>query len=291
MKALLIRHKKAGDGSVTRKALVEAIEEAGWTVAYLSRKKADAEAIAGAKPDLVAVAGGDGTVAAIVRMLPDRSVPLAIIPAGTANNIARSLGMCGDPLASIAGWDFERRRRLDVGDVHGPWGCRRFVEGVGFGAFADSLRTVDACKDEPGCPSGREALRAALREAAPLPLAIEIDGVPLDGEVLLLEVMNIAMTGPRLPLAPDARPGDGMLHISWLPASRRDAMIRWLGSEKGVAPVEQRSGREIRLSGGGAAMRIDDRACRLKPGAEVIVRLEGGPVQVLAPPDAPALAG
>ena len=84
MKALLIRHKKAGDGSVTRKALVRAIEEAGWTVAYLPRKKADAEAIAGAKPDLVAVAGGDGTVATIVKLLPDRSVPLAIIPAGTA---------------------------------------------------------------------------------------------------------------------------------------------------------------------------------------------------------------
>ena len=291
MKALLIRHKKAGDGSVRRKALVEAIEAAGWTVASLPRKKADAEAIAGAKPDLVAVAGGDGTVAAIVRMLPDRSVPLAIIPAGTANNIARSLGMCGDPVASIAGWDFERRRRLDVGDVHGPWGCRRFVEGVGFGAFADSLRAVDACKDEPGCPTGREALRSALREAAPLPLGIEIDGAPLADEVILLEVMNIAMTGPRLPLAPDARPGDGMLHISWLAAARREAMIRWLGKEKGAPPIEQRSGREMRLAGGGAAMRIDDRACRLKPGTEVIVRLEGQPVQVLAPPDAPALAG
>ncbi len=291
MKALLIRHKKAGDGSVKRKALVAAIEEMGWTVAYLPRKKADAEAIAAAKPDLVAVSGGDGTVAAIVKLLPDRSVPLAIIPAGTANNIARSLGICGAPLASIAGWDFERRRRLDVGDAHGHWGCSRFVEGVGFGAFADSLRAVEACKGEPACPSGREALRAALRKAAPLPLAIEIDGVALADQVVLLEVMNIAMTGPRLPLAPDARPGDGLLHISWLPADRRAGMIRWLGSEKGAPPVEQRSGREIRLAGGGAAMRIDDRACRLKPGSEVTVRLEGGPVQVLAPPEVPALAG
>ena len=135
MKALLIRNKKAGDGAVSRKQLTAAMEKAGWKVAYLPRKKADAEAIARAKPDLIAVAGGDGTVAAIVKLLPDRSVPLAIIPAGTANNIARSLGICGAPLAAIAEWDMNRRRRLDVGNAHGPWGCRAFVEGIGFGAF------------------------------------------------------------------------------------------------------------------------------------------------------------
>lgn len=292
MKALLIRHKKAGDGSVTRRALVEAIEEAGWTVAHLSRKKADAEAIAGAKPDLVAVAGGDGTVARIVKLLPDRSVPLAIIPAGTANNIARSLGICGAPLASIAEWDFERRRRLDVGTARGPWGSRSFVEGIGFGAFAESLRAVIGCEEasEEQCPTGKDALRTALRRSAPLPLRIEVDGAPLPGRLLMLEVMNIELTGPRLPFAPDARPGDGMLHISWLPVSKRDSMLRWLDKTKGDPPVKQLAGREIRLTGGGAAMRIDDQACWLGTGSEVIVRLEGQPVQVLAPAGAPALA-
>jgi diacylglycerol kinase (ATP) len=293
MKALLIRNKKAGDGSVSRKALTAAMEEAGWTVACLPRKKASPKAIARAGADLVAVAGGDGTVAGIVKMLPDRSIPFAIIPSGTANNIARSLGICGTPEASIAAWDRQRCRRLDVGNVHGDRGCRRFVEGVGFGAFAQSLRTVIGCEDEgkADCPTGREALRSALREAKALPLAIEIDGAPLAGEVLMLEVMNIPMTGPRLPLAPDARPGDGMLHISWLPVGRRAAMIRWLGKEQGDPPVEQRTGREIRLAGGGAAMRVDDEACWLEIGSEVTVRLEGAPVQVLAPPHAPALAG
>ena len=82
-----------------------------------------------------------------------------------------------------------------------------------------------------------------------------------------------------------------MLHISWLPVSKRDAMLRWLDKAKGDPPVEQLAGREIRLTGGGAAMRIDDQACWLETASEVIVRLEGQPVQVLAPPDAPALAG
>ena len=82
------------------------------------------------------------------------------------------------------------------------------------------------------CPTGEEALRTALRKSAPLPLDIRVDGAPLADDLVMLEVMNIELTGPRLPFAPDARPGDGMLHISWLPASKRAAMMRWLGRER-----------------------------------------------------------
>jgi diacylglycerol kinase (ATP) len=291
MKALLIRNKCAGDGSASRAQLSKAIRQAGWKLAYLPRRKADAEAIAASKAGLIAVAGGDGTVAEVARILPDRSIPLAIIPTGTANNIARALGICGDLEALIAAWDMERRRRLDIGEVLGPWGCRRFVEGVGFGAFAEALRRVDACKDEAGCPPGREAFREALAEAKPLPFEIAVDSESLGDTPLMLEVMNIPLTGPRLPLAPDAQPGDGMLHISRVPVSAREAMMKWLGDERREPPLEQRSGREIRLvARTGAAMRIDDEALTLEPGAEVIVRLESEPVQILAPAEAPALA-
>ena len=295
MKALLIHHKGAGDGAVSRKALVAAIEALGWKVDSLSRKKADADAIADAKPDVVAVAGGDGTVATVVKMLPDRSVPLAIVPSGTANNIARSLGICAEPEAAIAAWDIGRRRRLDVGRATGPWGCRRFVEAVGFGAFADSLRIVTECEDadeeEAGCPTGQQALRKALADGAPLPLEAMLDGSPLPGDLLMLEIMNVPLTGPRLRFAPKARPGDGLLHVASVPDANRERMIAWLGRDEAAPPLEQRAGREITLKGGGVTMRIDDESCWLKPGSDVAIGLEGEPVQVLAPADTPALAG
>jgi diacylglycerol kinase family enzyme len=294
MNALLIHHKGAGRGAVSRKKLVAAIEALGWKVDALSRKKADADAIRAARPDVVAVAGGDGTVARIVKMLPDRSVPLAIVPSGTANNIARSLGICAEPEAAIAEWDMERRRRLDVGQAKGPWGCRRFVEAVGFGAFAESLRVVTEFEDEvdeEACPTGKQALRRALADGAPLPLEIVLDGTPLPGDLLMLEVMNVPLTGPRLRFAPKARPGDGLLHLSSVRAVKRKAMIGWLDKDEDAPPVEQRTGREIALKGGGIAMRIDDESCWLEPGSEVFIGLEGEPVQVLAPADAPALAG
>lgn len=292
MKLLLVQHEGAGDKSTSRKALTGLLEESGWKVRALDRKNADGEAIAKAKPDLIVVAGGDGTVARVLAMLPDRSVPAAIIPTGTANNIARSLGIGGDPEDIVAGWDMDRRMRFDIGNAHGPWGCRPFAEGVGFGAFADSLRLAPDVDGSGKLRAGRDALAEAIRDAAPLPLEIEVDGDRASEEMLIAEAMNVPMSGPRLPLAPAAEPGDGRLHLAWLRAADRAAMRRWLaGRRRSEAPVVQRAGAEVAVRGGGVTMRIDDECCWLAPGSEVRIRIEGEPVQLLAPPERPALAG
>ncbi len=292
MKALLIHHEGAGDGATSRKALVALIEEEGWKVRHLSRKEAGAKAIRSAKPDLIVVAGGDGTVAKVLAMLPDRSVPVAILPTGTANNIARSVGIDGDPEAIVAGWDMDRRRRFDVGNALCPWGCRPFAEGVGFGLFANSLRLAPDVDGRAKLRAGRDAMRRALGDAAPMPLEIALDGEPLPDDLLFAEIMNVPLTGPRLKLAPDADAGDGRLHASGLREENRAAMRAWLaGTSEKEPPVTQWSGREVVVRGGGVTMRIDDECCWLEPGSEVTIRLEGEPVQLLAPPDRPALAG
>lgn len=292
MKALLIHHKGAGVGGVAASALAKALREAGWKVRCLPRKKADGKKIASAKADLIVAAGGDGTVARVMTLLPDRSTPLAIIPTGTANDIAVSLGITGEPEALIAGWDPDRRRRIDIGNAHGPWGRAPFAEGVGFGAFAESLRRAPHVDGDEKLAAGRAAFDQALAEAEPLPLEIELDGKKMRGGFLFVEAMNMPVTGPRLRLAPEAEPGDGRLHLSWLPAVRRAAMRDWLADGgKGDAPVEQASGREAVVRGGGVMIRIDDESRWLEEEAEIRLRLEGAPVQILAPPEKPALAG
>ncbi|MGQ0588090.1 MAG: diacylglycerol/lipid kinase family protein [Sphingosinicella sp.] len=290
MKALLIHHPDAGSGSPSRKALEKAIKAAGWRLDYLERDDADAKALVKAKADLIAIAGGDGTVADTVKILPDRTVPVAIIPIGNANNVARSLGLCAAPERLIADWDAERLIRLDIGEAECPWGKRPFVEGIGFGAFAHSLCVVESCEDETGCPTGVEALRAAVREAEPLPLRIEIDGEELAGEALLVEIMNVPLTGPRLRLAPRARPGGGELCVTTLEPKAREEMLAWLKDPGGDPPVDQHIGRTVRIAGGDVPMRIDDEPCRLETGSEIIVRVQSESVQILAPPDDPALA-
>ena len=47
-------------------------------------------------------AGGDGTIAKVVTQLKDRETRVAILPLGTANNIARSFGITG-PVEEIVG--------------------------------------------------------------------------------------------------------------------------------------------------------------------------------------------
>ena len=292
MKVLLIQHEGAGGGAVASQALAAAIQQAGWKVRRIGRKKATAKAIESAGADLVAVAGGDGTVAEVLTRLPDRSIPVAVIPTGTANNIACSLGIVGEAESLIAGWDLDRRLRFDIGEAHCPWGCRRFAEGVGFGAFADSLRLAPDVDGREKMRTGRRALLEAVRQSAPVPLEIDVDGKPLRGDWLAIEVLNIGLTGPRLPFVPGGGAGDGRLHIASLAEADRDAMCGWLeGADDGDMPFRRRSGHEVTLRGGGVMMRIDDECCWLEPKSEVRIRLESEPVQILAPPQSPALAG
>ena len=53
--------------------------------------------------DAVIVAGGDGTVGKVAKRLAGTDVPLVVLPTGTANNIARSLGIGVDPHAVSSG--------------------------------------------------------------------------------------------------------------------------------------------------------------------------------------------
>jgi diacylglycerol kinase (ATP) len=92
---------------------------------------------------VVLVAGGDGTVAKVARCLVDRDaahrIPIAILPVGTANNIARSLGIEGEVGGLLSGLSNAKTRYLDVGLARGPWGERNFLEAVGCGSIAEAI--------------------------------------------------------------------------------------------------------------------------------------------------------
>src|SRR6185369_915874 len=95
------------------------------------------QALAGS--ELIVIAGGDGTVQRVATELAWRELPLAILPLGTANNIATSLGIEGPTEALVAGWATARRSPLDLGVATGPWGTRRFIESVGGGLVSNGI--------------------------------------------------------------------------------------------------------------------------------------------------------
>ena len=93
MNVLLVYNRNAGDGKLRSKDLRRLIESQGHTVRVVRKKDDDLERHVVQPFDLVAVAGGDGTVTMVARMLRGRSPRFTVLPLGTANNLAHSLGI------------------------------------------------------------------------------------------------------------------------------------------------------------------------------------------------------
>ncbi|MEK0083130.1 diacylglycerol/lipid kinase family protein [Benzoatithermus flavus] len=288
MRVTVIHNPSAGDGDLSRDDLLELVWQAGLTPTYGEAKDPQLAALLRQPAEFVAAAGGDGTVAKLVLALEDRSVPVAILPAGTANNIARSFGIGGPAPIVIDGWAGAMRRRLRVGHAAGPWGSERFVEAVGIGALAAAMAAAAGMPAPTGerMARAREALRRALEEARPLEAAVTIDGEALPGDLLLVEVMNIPYAGSGLKLAPQADPGDELLDVVALEAGQRGAMLAWLAEPEpsSPAPVSVRRGRTVGFMWAGEPLHLDDEFPRTpeQPG-RVELGLEAEPVIVLVP--------
>ena len=278
------------------KELVALIEEAGHAVTYQSAKDDDWHEVLERRADLVVAAGGDGTVGRVARRLAGRNVPMAALPAGTANNISRTLGLTeGAPEELVRGWEAARRVRLDVGMAEGPWGRRSFVESVGVGLFAALLARSDEKPQakKPKRAKGKHAGKAvdgALRRLSEqaeaceaLEIAARLDGKDISGRYLLLEAVNLRYVGPSLFLAPDAEPGDGLLDIVLVGEAERPRLIqyldRWQDNRERLAVLPTLRGRKLELEWTGVPLHIDD---KLRPKKSAGADEVAGRVQVSA---------
>ena len=262
MRALLVHNPTAGSGHPDRDALLGHLDRAGFSTQYFSSKDDDyKDALAEPDADMVIVAGGDGTVGKIARGTLNRATPLAILPLGTANNVARSLGIEGELEALVAGLADASVERLDVACATGPWGSRNFLESVGWGALAKvvDVGVSDASKDEK-IALGRELFAEILEAATPSRVSLNADGRRIEGDFVFVEILNIGMTGPRVLISPSAKPGDQLLDIVYLPAARKQEMIDWLRSapEATPIPLDEIKARKVTLVWTDGPLRVDD---------------------------------
>jgi hypothetical protein len=100
----LFFNKNAGDG-VTLDHIRDAIEQRGHELVRVIENRTNMERLLEERPDIVVAAGGDGTIAHVARLLAHRGIPLAILPLGTANNIAKSVGITASIEDVIGGWE------------------------------------------------------------------------------------------------------------------------------------------------------------------------------------------
>jgi diacylglycerol kinase family enzyme len=232
LKVALIYHEGAGDG-LERHALVRTIEAEGHGVLSVATPEDDNHRVDQTGADLVVAAGGDGTIARVARALAHTGVPMAILPLGTANNIATSLGINGTAEELVATWDAASLRSFDIGLSTGPWGERRVVESLGGGLVTHVMATMDRRRSAVG-PRDGEVARALRTYRDVLPQVescrwkIRIDNEEVEGDFLLVEVLNTTHIGPNFCLAPDARPDDGRFSVVMADRSHRKALHAYL---------------------------------------------------------------
>jgi diacylglycerol kinase (ATP) len=280
MQALLFHNPTSGTGSHTPEGLLSILREAGYSADYCSTKD-DYKSALEKSTDLIVVAGGDGSLARVVRDLRHRTTPIAIWPLGTANNVARSLGIQGNPDEVLDSIRKGSMQSVDVGLAIGPWGKRRFIEACGVGAFAHSMEDPGSKPPAVDRPRiGRERLQEAVASAKPERWKLKIDGETLEGEFLMVEIANASFFGPGLRLAPSAKLSDQKLDVIYLRPEKRKEMLDWLAAAKGEAPpLSARRGREISFKWENAPLHVDDRLWG-PPKKPVVVRALPEPTQL-----------
>lgn len=288
MRVLLIHNPSAGKSDHPREELLAMLRLAGHDVDYCSTKSDDFPRMLKEPAELIVIAGGDGTVRKVVTRLKRRETPLAILPLGTANNVARSLGIAGGRQEQVAGWENGRAARLDIGIARWADETRPFIEAVGVGSLAETTddKVGGKLDGEKRLLAGRARLREQLEQAAPLQVTAEIDGRQLEGSWLIIEVMNNCYTGPGLPLCRRARSGDSALDLVAVSEERREEMLAWLAApEETEPPVDTSRGAHVRLQWSGTpTLRIDDKRIKMPDGPDAIdIRLQEEPLTVLLP--------
>ena len=302
MRVLLVHNPSSGDDDHAREHLMNLLTGAGHQVTYETSKGRWQSGLDNGH-EVVAVAGGDGTVGEVARASRWRGIPIAVLPTGTANNIAGWLGLTGIPHEDLVrGWAGAVRAPFDLGVARGPWGRYEFLESVGVGLLAGLMAEIDTGSSgyvntldsrEARVEAALDVLEQMLAGAHPVPCEIRLDDHVCTGDYLLVEILNFGSAGPNLRLAPHADGGDGRLDVVLVEAHERKwfetrlADIRRDPSRASALRVHHAARVEIRCDR--SQLHLDDTLWDADQGTQRITaeaEVEPGALTFLVPPAA-----
>jgi diacylglycerol kinase family enzyme len=264
MRRFLVLNPRSGNDSPSADELREAAEGRGIH-AHVLGESDDPQAIARkAEADVLGMAGGDGSLAAVAEVAIDRDLPFVCIPFGTRNHFARDIGLDrDDPLAALAAFDGEERR-VDVGRV----GDRLFLNNVSLGLYALLVHRRERHRRRRELLARARALLLVAREHRGKERFL-IDGETVRARVVLVACnaysLNLFSIGER------ERMDDGRLHLYVPHGFRR---VTW----------DERSHAELTIDAGRPSLRaaIDGEPARLQTPLDF--RVEPRALRVLVPP-------
>lgn len=287
----LLHNPTAGDEEHDRDWLIELLRSNGFECRYSSTKKKDWKGF-DEDADFIVIAGGDGTIGKISREMLDRKMidklwPIAIIPLGTANNIASSLGISQAPELLVAEWKGGKIKKFDVGRISHIEEAHFFLESFGYGLFPYMIQEMKKRNKEKKIEDTSEKIMAALELLLELTISYEprqcrlqIDGEDYSGNYILAEIMNTKSIGPNLILSPGADPGDGYLDVVLISENEKDKFISYLQQKINGSNLDYdfkviRS-KQLTISWDGTHVHVDDEVLKLKKELEVDIKIKEG---------------
>lgn len=221
-----------GRGSEAVDAVLRRLRELGAdVVAYVGTSVEHSRSLvaeaAATHPTAIVVVGGDGTLSSLLDELVETGVPIALVPAGTGNDLARALGVpisvADAATLAING----RPRSIDVGHISWADGERHFMTVAALGCDAN----VNERTNQLRWPRGRAryylALLVELVRLGPIAFRVALD----DGDSrampgTLVAVGNTASYGGGMPICPAADPADGVLDVTHVAPLSRARLLR-----------------------------------------------------------------
>jgi len=178
--------------------------------------------------DMVIAMGGDGTLEAVLRGMVGRKTPMGIIPTGTQNNIAKTLGIPTDLEEACALIASKNIRKLDVGRVKVKKGKKLyFFELTAIGLVAALYPKANKLQDGKLSKLKDVALTLIHQEPDPVVYLTLDDESKIKINTMLVVVSNAPMFGANFLVAPDAAVTDGLLDISVYPDFSKTELLTY----------------------------------------------------------------
>jgi diacylglycerol kinase family enzyme len=297
--AKLLHNPGAGEGEHSKRNLISTISAAGYECSYSSTKKKGWEKIGAKEADFLVLAGGDGTIrkaakGLLQRKLIDKKLPIGLIPLGTANNIAKTLGVSGSLKEIVDSWNYRNIKRYDIGRIFGLPDVKFFLEGFGYGVFPKLMSEMEKEREqfidtpEKSIKRALELLHKLVEEAEEKFCRVVVDGIDHSGKFFLVEVMNIRSIGPNLHLAPDADPGDGQLEVVLMGERERSEFAAYilnrLNGKTDPYVFKVIRAKTLQVYSEEKDIHVDDQGFLLDQPVEIKIEIHEGVLEFFVPP-------
>ena len=187
------------------------------------------------KPDAFIVVGGDGMVSLGVNLLAKTKVPLGIVPSGTGNDMARSLGIPFDnteaAVETLVAALAAGARTIDAGLIHhlsesGEKKETWFACALSAGFDAVVNERANTMTRPKGPSRYIIALVLELITLKPIEYTLTLDGVVTKTKAALISIGNAVSLGGGMKITPDAKLDDGLFDVLVVQPLGRVAFMR-----------------------------------------------------------------